>query len=118
MAVNQIYHFRLLVLETYMRPLLKFVIALSALCFSVTVGCSWLNVQSIRGWKVYQVQSGHIKWAYIVRFPGYEQVYNHESNGIESKYYLYARHRVSPWFDTGKTSSAPIDNPLNEQTTK
>lgn len=76
----------------------------------LSLGSSWFAVNSIKSWRIYQAHDHRIEWAWCVRVPGHEQFYNHYTGTIDSRFAIYARYRISPWFDTGRTTS-PIDNP-------
>lgn len=80
----------------------------------LSLGSSWFAVNSIKGWHIYQVVDHRIQWAACVRVPGHEQFYNHYTNTIDSRFALYARYRISPWFDTGR-SPAPIENQIEDE---
>ena len=95
---------------------IKIGLMIGLIFIAVSLGASWITINCIKGWRTYQVIDHRIKWAFVVRMPGREPFYNHYLNCIDSHWCMYAKYRISPWFDTGR-STTPIDNPvLDEQT--
>lgn len=88
---------------------LLFGLKLGSFMVLISLGSSWFAVNTIKSWCVYQVHDHRIEWAWCVRVPGREQFYNHYTNEIDSRFALYTKYRISPWFDSGR-STTPIDN--------